>query len=289
MLWLALAALVAWLATGAHAAARASEFTAAQIIEKNVAARGGLDAWRKIETMVWSGHLESANAPLPSMPFVLEQQRPNKTRFEITAMNQRTLRVFDGAQGWKIRPGRDGRPDIQPYSPQELQFAQQAQSIDGPLIDYEAKGIAVALSGVDEIDGRKAYRLSVRFPSGENHQVWIDAQTFLEIRYDRTSYNRTGVPSTVPVFYHDYKPVEGLMIPFTIEIGADSGKKPDKMVIEKIALNSLVNDRTFAKPGARPARNRAVMQTMPLQSQMPLVPLLPAEAAMTPDPGREPK
>ncbi len=29
--------------------------TAAQIVEKNVAARGGLDAWRKIQTMAWVG------------------------------------------------------------------------------------------------------------------------------------------------------------------------------------------------------------------------------------------
>jgi len=55
--------------------------SAEQIIEKNITARGGLDAWRKVQSMVWVGHIESANAPAPNLPFVLVQQHPNKSRF----------------------------------------------------------------------------------------------------------------------------------------------------------------------------------------------------------------
>ena len=46
----------------------APELTAEQIVEKNVAARGGLEPWRKIETMVWVGHMERAGGPMASVP-----------------------------------------------------------------------------------------------------------------------------------------------------------------------------------------------------------------------------
>jgi hypothetical protein len=232
--------------------------TAAQIVEKNAAARGGLEAWRKIQTMVWVGHVESANAAGSRLPFVLEQKRPNKTRFEITADKQKSVRIFDGANGWKLRPGSSGKPELQPYTAEELKFAQDAQVIDGPLMDYAAKGVAVTLGGVDEVEGRKAYRLNVRLPSGVTHRVWIDAQSFLDLKLDRVSRNPLGQTGTVSVYYRNYQTIEGLQIPLTIETGAATAKATDKLVIDKIALNPPLEDQMFAKPRVPGARRNAV-------------------------------
>lgn len=241
------------------AAAQSNEpgLSAAQIVEKNAAARGGTEAWRKIQTMIWVGHVESANAAVPTLPFVLELKRPNKTRFEITALNQVAVRVYDGTHGWKLRPSRNGKPDLQPYTPDEQKFAHEEQVIDGPLIDYQAKGIAVGLEGVDEIEGHKAYRLNVRLPSGASHRIWVDAETFLDIKYDRETRNAIGQPATISVFYRNYHSVEGLQIPAIIETGVGAPQPTNKLVIEKIALNPPMEDWRFAKPGSQ-GRNNAI-------------------------------
>ena len=235
----------------------APELTAAQIVENNVAARGGLEAWRKIQSMVWVGHIERSNTGAPSLPYVLEQKRPNKTRFEIKARNQTWVRIYDGARGWKLRPARNGMPEVVPYTTVELLSAQNGQGIDGPLMDHQAKGIAVTLEGVDDVEGNKAYRLNVKFPSGASNHVWIDAQTFLEVKYDRQSRNATGQTGTVSVYYRDYRSMEGLQIPFTIESGAGTGKVADKMMIDKILLNPPLEDQMFAKPNV-PWKRKAV-------------------------------
>lgn len=227
-----------------------TELTADQIVEKNVAARGGLEAWRKIQSMVWVGHIERTHANAPNLPFVLELKRPNKTRFEIKAQNQTALRVFDGSHGWKQRPTAGGRPELQPYTTDELRFAAEGQGIDGPLVDYQAKGIAVALDGVDEIEGHRAYRLNVKLPSGASHHIWIDTQTFLDVKYDRLSRDALGKLATMSVFYRNYKTTEGLQIPLVIESGADTGQATDRMVIDTIVLNPPLPDLIFAKPGA---------------------------------------
>jgi hypothetical protein len=280
--------LVAMLAAGITVAPLASngwaaELSAAKIVEKNVAARGGLDAWRKIETMIWSGHLQSTHGEVPTMLFVLQQERPNKTRFDVNSLGQKTVRIFDGVRGWKAKPSHEGGPEIQPYSPEEVTFAQAAQVIDGPLIDYVAKGNKVTLEGLDEVRGRKAYRLGVRLAAGESDHVWIDAQTFLDLRYDRLYSSGAGA-ATVSVFYGNYKTVQGLKIPSVIETGSAPGLTPDKLVIENIMPNGPVDERSFARPGTHERRGSMSMgnQSQPPVRRAPIDPSA-TPAASSPD------
>jgi outer membrane lipoprotein-sorting protein len=286
--------LVAILTAGIAVAALASqalaaELSAAQIVEKNVAARGGLDAWRKIDTMIWSGHVTSAHGEVPSMLFVMQLKRPNKTRFDINALGKKTVRIFDGERGWKVKPSRDGGPEVTPYSTEEVAFAQAGQAIDGPLIDYLAKGNTVTLEGRDEIRGRKAYRLGVRLAAGESDHVWIDAQTFLDLRYDR-HYSSAMGPATVSVFYGNYKTVQGLQIPSLIETTTAPGVTPDKLVIENIMPNAPVNERSFARPGSHERRAGMPMggQGQPPVRRAP-IDTSAAPAASSPDPAAGPK
>jgi hypothetical protein len=258
------------------------KLSAEQIVAKNAAARGGLNAWRNVQTMYWSGHIESAHAPAPSVLFVMQQQRPNKTRFEVNAMSERTVRVFDGEQGWKVRPTNNGRPAVQPYTAEELQFARGTQGIDGPLIDYATKGTVVTVEGLDEIEGHKAYRLGVQLPSGERDRIWIDANTFLDLRYDREAgKNAAGLPlRVVSVFYRDYKSVEGLKIPSVIETGVGPGSTPDKMVIERVVVNPTLDPRTFDNPGApRPRTPRPFDPRALPRKGTGVVPAPPAQEA----------
>lgn len=248
----------------------AAQLSATEIVAKNAAARGGLDAWRKVETMVWIGHIESAHAPMPSMQFKLEQKRPNRTRMQINALGDRSMRVFDGVHGWKLRAAR-GRPEVQPYSPQELKFAQTAHGIDGPLIDQAARGNAVTLEGVDDIAGHKAYHLNVRLAKGGSEDVWVDTTTGLDVRYDRMADGSAGAPRRVSATYGDYRTVDGLQIPFLIETGGGPGMPPDKMQIETVVLNVPLDDGTFGNPVAPHRRNR-MRPTVAPQAHAPTAP-----------------
>jgi hypothetical protein len=271
---------MAFLLSAAAVAKNARELTAEEVVARNVEARGGLEAWRHLQSMIWTGQLESDSAPMPTMAFTLEQKRPNKTRFEINGSGTRTMRIFDGAHGFRVRARREGGPDIQPYSPQELKFARDSQAIDGPLIDYQAKGSTVKLVGREKLENDNTYHLAVQFASGETQDVWVDARTFLEVRIDRPSYSsastggafavRTG---SVPVYYRNYKSFDGLQIPTLIEIGAGTGRNSDKMQIERVALNMAIDDRQFERPGESRRMGLAGMGRQPSRfgQQAPLV------------------
>lgn len=243
-----IAVLVACLA--AHAAAVPADSeplpTVDRIIERNVAARGGLEAWHKVQSMVWVGHIETGAGAGPR--YILEMKRPDKRRFEVKAPGLTGVRIFDGSQGWKLSPGRDGYPDVQSYSAEEVSFARDDQGFGGPLIDYREKGVGVALEGVEAVEGHRAYRLKLTMPSGASHRLWIDAESFLELKEERESRNVLGMTGTLILFYRDYRTVDGLRLPFLVERGVGSGKTPDQMIIDRVALNVPLGDGLFAKP-----------------------------------------
>ena len=225
-----------------------SGLTAAQIVEKNASARGGIEAWQKIQTMAWVGHIESAKLLGRNIPFLLEQQRPNRTRFEVVATSQKSVRAYDGARGWKLRPGSNGIPELQPYTPDELDFARGAQAIDGPLMHDVALGGVVTVGEVGEIDGHRAYALDIQLPSGTHHRVWVDAETFLELRYEREFRNSQGRYAVTAVSYRDYHSFEGLQMPVVIESSDAAAGSVNKMVIERVALNPPLDKQQFAEP-----------------------------------------
>jgi outer membrane lipoprotein-sorting protein len=281
-----LCAIISCGAIGATAAAEVAKppLTAAQIVDKNVAARGGLAAWHKVETMVWNGRVETDKSPGVGLQFMLAMKRPNKTRFEVKAPTQQTVRAFDGREGWKMRPAKSGVPDVQPFDANELRYAQEAEGIDGLLIDYAANGSTIALDGPDQVEGHKTYRLRLTARSGSIHHVWVDAKTFLDVKYDRTVRNNRGLYDTISVAYRDYQVFEGIKIPMTIETSSTSGKTPDKMVIERVALNPALDDRLFAKPAVTRRHSNVVTVGEPPSRSVPRParPMPPTNPADTP-------
>jgi hypothetical protein len=252
------------LAASASAKDVAPSLSVETIVQRNAAARGGTEAWQRLNTMAWTGYVESAGTPGRRHAFLLEQKRPNKTRFELLTDGQRSIRLYDGRRGWKLRPNAgSGRPELAPYSEDELRYARGAQVIDGPLMDGVAKGGTVTLVGRDQADGHTAYVLDITLPAGDSQRVWVDAETFLEVRQDRQVRNAAGQVHTFTVLFGDYHAFGGVQIATTIETaGGTAGTPQNKLVIERVALNPDIDDHEFARPDTPVSRrNSAVVDT----------------------------
>jgi len=255
--------------------------SAAQIVDKNVAARGGLHAWRAVQTLSLQGKMgaggnqraalpvpmssskESVNA-LPrrpaeemQLPFLMEMKRPRKVRLELQFNGQTAVQVYDGANGWKLRPFLN-RPEVEPFSTDELKIASNQEDLDGPLVDYSAKGSKVELDGSEKVEGRDTYKIKVTEKTGHTFHVWIDAQTFLEAKIEGLPRRLDGTDHAVEVYYRDYRTVDGLQIPFIMEtrvlpvgknaLGVrDTRVPPEKIVIDKVVVNPKIEENLFSK------------------------------------------
>jgi hypothetical protein len=261
---------------------RPAAMSAAQIVERNAAARGGLETWRKITSLSMSGKMDAGRAKvvhpedyvaghkrplnvpgseadrgaLVQVPFTMEFQRPRKSRVEIDFHGQRAVQIYDGTKGFKLRPYLN-RNDWQPFSADETREAARQQELDGALMDYSAKGTHVDVQGMAAIDGRDAYCLKLKLKDGQEERVWVDATSFLEVRIDST--RRFGVRSRpVRTYLRDFRSVSGVKIPFATETQVDGRPDPERIIVESASVNPPVDNSRFVPPVGSPAATPAV-------------------------------
>ena len=256
------ALLLPGVVTAANAVALPA-LSAAQIVEKNVAARGGLAAWRAVQTLSWTGTMGAGGSSYvtvsPSgamktkereelqLPFTLEFKRPLKSRLELQFAGQKAVQLYDGVAGWKLRPYL-GRSDWDAYSADELKQAAAEPGIDGYLIDAAAKGASVESAGTDTVEGSATYKLKVTPRSGPARYIWIDGKSFLDVKVDGEPRKLDGSPHPVAVFMRDYRSVNGLKIPHVLETVVQGVKRTEKIQIEKVVVNPPLEDARFTKP-----------------------------------------
>src|SRR6266852_5772468 len=212
------------------------DLTAAQVVEKNVAARGGLQAWRAVQTLSMSGKLEAGGSQNAELPFALEMKRPRKTRLELQFNGQTAVQVYDGVNGWKLRPFLN-RHQVEPYTPEELKAASMQADLDGPLVDYNAKGTKLELTGIQPVEGRQAYNLKLILKNGQVQHVWVDAQTFLDVKVDGTPRRLDGKYHPVATYLRDFRPVKGLMVLYVLETTDEGVRRTEKILIESGFVN----------------------------------------------------
>lgn len=228
-----------------------AKLTAAQIVEKNVSAKGGLRAWRAVQTISFSGKMDAGGKAKVQLPFVLEKKRPGKTRIELVFANDTAVQVYDGVNGWKLRPYL-GRRDVEPYSPEELKSAAFESDLDGPLVDYATKGNKVELEGVEKVENHDAYKLKLTMKGGQVQHIWVDTETFLDVKVEGTPRRMDGKMRPVSIYLRDYKDVNGLMIPYVSETAVQGYKDTHKIIIENVVVNPKLEDSLFTKPSSQP-------------------------------------
>ena len=266
-----------------------ANLSATEVVDKNVAARGGLQAWRAVQTMSLAGKLtvggnqrtalpvpmpdrkagkkssEMTLPPRPSeevqLPFVMELKRPRKMRMELQFNGQTALQVFDGANGWKLRPFLNRR-EVEAYTTDELKSTSTQAELDGFLVDYAAKGTRIELAGMEKIEDRDTYKLKLTLKNGQAMHIWIDAQTFLEAKIEGQPRRLDGTYHPVEVYYRDYRLVNGVQIPHVLETrvlpvnqpAAGSKGAPiqaEKIMVEKVVVNPKLDESHFSKPETR--------------------------------------
>lgn len=254
--WVALGLFMCAISTAmaaGHGKASRSSLTAEQIVSRNVAARGGLKAWRAVKTLKISGTMEAGGKKNTELPFVLEMKRPHRSRLEIRFRGQTAVQVYDGKQGWKVRPFL-GRNDAEPFSPAEAKAASGWAELDGPLVDYVRKGTKITLDGQGAVSGHKAYKLVVTMNNGTQRRIWVDASSFLELKIDGDPKRLDGTMHHVSVYYRDYKTEGGLTTPRLFETVVDGARGSHKMHIEQVVVNPPMADGIFGKPTMAIAR-----------------------------------
>ena len=228
----------------------ASAQSADELIAKNIAAKGGLDKIRAIQTVRMTGNLDAGGF---KAAVGQENKRPGQVRETFSLQGMTSIQAYDGSAGWAVRPF-GGKKDPQLLGEDDLHGLLLDADLDGPLVDYKAKGNTVEYLGMDTVDGDDAYKLKVTLKNGDIITYYLDPDTCLEIRKEFQVFIRGSIRESVQEM-GSYKPVAGVMFPFSVASGPKGN--PDNwatITYDKIEVNVPLDDAEFAVPASLKAQ-----------------------------------
>jgi outer membrane lipoprotein-sorting protein len=217
------------------------------ILDRAIAARGGLEKIRAVQAERISGHISfGADA---EGPFVVELKRPRKMHMEFTVQGSTMVRVYDGkSAGWANNPFA-GKNNPEPMAEEELRNISEESDFDGPLVNYKAKGNQIELAGKDKVEGREVYRLKLTTKNGDVRFYLFDSETFFLLKWEgKRKFKDEDMP--VESYFRDYHDVGGLQFAFEIDSGTSAEEINQKILIDKIELDPELSDSRFLKPPA---------------------------------------
>jgi hypothetical protein len=219
--------------------------TADDIIAKYITRVGGMEKIKAAQSIRRTGTFFGGGGFEAKV--VQENRRPNLVREEFFLQGMTAINAWDGKEGWKINPF-GGKKDAETLSEDEMHSILLDADFDEPLVGYKEKGNKAELVGTDQIEGTEVYKLKLTLPNGDVRLYYMDADSYVPIRMEEKRIVR-GAEQEFETSLGDYKPVNGWLMPFSIESGP-KGQGKSTVHYEKIEANIKLDDGRFAKPAA---------------------------------------
>ena len=223
-----------------------NQATLDQLVSKNIEAKGGADALKALQTLRLSGKMLVRQGQI-ELACLQTKKRPDEVRDEASLQGMTQIEAYDGKEGWRVSPFF-GRKDPERMSADDVKALIEDTEIDGPLVDWNAKGSTVEYLGTEDVDGTPAHKLKVVRKNGDMSFVYLDPDHFLEIRVV-TGRMRHGAYEEVETDLGDYEKAGGVFVPTSIESGRKGAPDKQRIIIDKVEANVPVDDAIFHFPG----------------------------------------
>src|SRR6266545_2568772 len=223
--------------------------TVDQLVAKNVDAKGGAAALRDLQTLRLAGKMLVQQGQI-QLAYLQTKKRPDEVRTEASLQGMTQIEAYDGKEGWRVSPFF-GRKDPERMSADDAKALIEDAEIDGPLVDWKAKGSTVEYLGTEDVDGTLAHKLKVARKNGDVSFVYLDPDHFLEISV-LTQRLRHGAYEEVETDLGDYEKVGGVFVPTSIEFGRKGAPDKQRIIIDKVEANVPIDDTIFHFPGTIP-------------------------------------
>jgi hypothetical protein len=222
-------------------AARAQ--SAEDLVSRNLTAKGGVARLKAVPGLRIMARVLLPTAGL-EFPAVITTKRPNRFYQESTIRGQKVIAGFDGEKGWILNPLMGG------LVPQEMQgsrleMLKRQLDIEGPLVDYKAKGTTVAVAGHDTLEGKAVTKLKVTSKDGLIEYFFVDDETGLEAKTVKQIKDGDAI-TTVETRYANYQAIDGVMLPHILEQKAAG--QVLQVTIERVEIAPPVDDTLFKMP-----------------------------------------
>jgi hypothetical protein len=209
--------------------------TAQEILDKAIQAKGGAKL-NDLKSVKMEGTLNAMGMDIPTKMVAINKRG---LRTEIEVMGQNIIMAIDGAKGWTINPlqGGDAAADL----PEDQVKALSGQMDLSGLASFKTEGTVELLGKEGD-----AYKIKMVSKDGSTVINFFDATTYNIVKTIVT-VELQGQKADVETKYSNYKMVDGVSFPFTIET---SNPQAGQITYNftKIEVNPTIDEKIFAKP-----------------------------------------
>lgn len=205
------------------------------VLDAYITAIGGKSAVGKVKDV-----RKSYTTTVQGMTATIEERHkvPGKYAMEMRMGDMLLQRIkYNGGEKAKMESMMGEKEIVDPALDEVLQNAYAFPELHYPELEYFAK-----LMGVVTIDGVKTYRVHVKTLPGGAFDEYFDVETGLKIR--RKDFQTQEGAGTIQVVtdYSDYRPVNGVLFPFTL---SQTGGMSMTLTATEIVVNTGINDSVF--------------------------------------------
>jgi hypothetical protein len=209
----------------------------AKIADQYVKAAGGSKVLSKIQTMTLEGSFTNA-ADGKSGTYTFDTKLPNRYYSELVVGDKTVIEAYNGKSAWQQTAGGE----LGTLLGQEgLQLEAASSYYNSHFLNLKKNKLALAFRGHVQVGGKDALEVEVTAPTGMKREVFFDPQTHLIVK-------EAGPLGSVKeeVFYDDYRAVDGVKLPYKIEL--HRGSDVYAVTITRAAINATVGERVFDFP-----------------------------------------
>jgi hypothetical protein len=215
------------------------------IIERYIAARGGIEKLHAIRTIIYRGEYREGEHVSPHAAMSL--MRPYfKLVGDAEHLDPGFAEGYDGST-WEYY----GDPGVVLRTVGAASEAgRHAVYIDGPLIGYRERGWNVSVAGEESVGERKAWHLVITMPDGFRQDELIDAENWLLIAERKAApVHAFGEKVNTEERIGDYREVAGVLFPFAHqEVELATGRVLNQMQWKSITVNQELDPSAFSPP-----------------------------------------
>ncbi|MEM6260926.1 MAG: hypothetical protein AAGI38_00350 [Bacteroidota bacterium] len=211
------------------------------ILQEHYAATG-MEKRAKIDSYVMVSQTTVGGMEFPTTTYLV---RPSKMRTEVTFQGQTIVTVYTGDDNWMVNP-MTGSMTPQPLDPDQAKMISSQADFDGHLYDYEKKGYEVTYEGAGDVEGTETYMIKVATSEGDEFIYHLDKDNYIPIMVS-TVTTMQGVQVTAETYMSDYRMVDGVAFPYSIETKAN-GNTTASVIIKDIQVGKKLDNSLFVRP-----------------------------------------
>ena len=209
------------------------DLSARDIIDHYIQAIGGRDSIANVHDRVTSmkGTIQGFN-----ITTTIYQKEPDMLLQVINAggMNQEV--VYNGTEGIKTAAGQTTK--IEGNELEKLKYEASLHFI----LNMDSLGVQLKLAGMEKVKGKNAYKIEMILPSGTKWIQYFDPETGYKIKETKNITTPQGT-FTQENYYSDYRNVDGVKYPFTIQQSV--GAQNIEMKVTSVKINYGIPDSKF--------------------------------------------